>query len=79
MQPRFLVKHYSESNNVDSGTIPQTDLPRLSAVVQHMRKMVSEPRVDSERGKKSKLTKRVPALNTNQSPTGAVLCVWMPV
>lgn len=53
MQPRFLVKHYSESNNADSGTIPQTDLPRLSAAVQHMRRMVSEPRVDSERGGKN--------------------------
>lgn len=30
-------------------------------------------------GGKSKLTKRVPALNTDQSTTGAVLCVWMPV
>lgn len=30
-QPRCLIKHYSESNMVNSGTPPQTDLPRLSA------------------------------------------------
>lgn len=35
MQPRSLVKHYSISNSLDSVSIPQTDLPRLSAAVQH--------------------------------------------
>lgn len=38
MQPHCLVKHYSISNNLDSVSIPQTDLPRLSAAVQHKEK-----------------------------------------
>lgn len=38
MQPKCLVKHYSVSNNLDSVSTPQTDLPRLSAAVQRKEK-----------------------------------------
>lgn len=37
----------------------ETDLPRLSAAVQHVRRLVSKPCLHSEKGKKKKLTKRV--------------------
>lgn len=37
----------------------QTDLPRLSAAVQHVRRVVSKPCSHSERGEKNKLTERV--------------------
>lgn len=62
VQAGFLVKHYCRCNNVDRGFTPQTDLPRLSAAVQHKKR---GPCLGSKRGgKKSKLTERVPALNS---------------
>lgn len=35
MQPIYLVIHYSVSKNRERESIPQTDLPRVSAAVQH--------------------------------------------
>lgn len=76
MQPICFIKHYSVSNNLDSVSIPQTDLPRLSAAVQHKEKDGIRTTWGKEKGKRSKSTEKVPALNTNASPRGAVLCVW---
>lgn len=68
MQPRCLVKHYSVNNNLDSESVPQADLPRLSAAVQHKEKNGYRNHMGTRRGKRSKSTERVPALNTNSSP-----------
>lgn len=66
MQPRCLLKHWSECNSVDSGSIPPPDLPRWSAAVQHK---------VSGRGKRSKSTENLPACNTNAWHKGAEVCV----
>lgn len=66
VQARVLVKHYCRRNNVERGSTLNTDLPRFSAAVQHKKR---EPCLGSKRGKKSKLTERVPALNSK--------CVYM--
>lgn len=66
LQAGVLVKHYCRCNNVKRGSTLNTDLPKFSAAVQHKKR---EPCLGSKRGKKSKLTERVPALNSK--------CVYM--
>lgn len=63
VQAGFWVKHYCRCNNVERGSTLNTDLPKFSAAVQHKER---GPCLGSKRGKKSKLTERVPALNSKR-------------